>query len=207
MTPGLDAPIVAILRGLRVDEAVDVGEALCAAGIRALEVPLNSPRACDSVRALAQRFLGRALVGAGTVLTPADVDAVADAGAELVVSPDADPNVIAATRRRGLIALPGVFTPTEAFRALRAGAHGLKLFPAEVAGPSGLRALRAVLPPATRVYAVGGVSPENVAEWRAAGADGIGVGSALYKPGMAPATIRRNAEAFVHAWQAATNRR
>jgi len=198
-----DLPLVAILRGLVPEEAVEVGEALVAAGFRALEVPLNSPRPLDSIARMATALGDRALVGAGTVLTPAEAHAVADAGGRLMVSPNTDPSVIAAARARGMLALPGVFTPTEAFAALAAGADALKLFPAEIAGPAGLKALRAVLPAGTRVYAVGGVSPETIPAWRAAGASGAGLGSALFTPGRSAAEVGDRAAAFVAAWRAA----
>jgi len=197
----LDAlPLIAILRGLTPDEAPAVGDALVEAGFRVLEVPLNSPRPLDSIRILAARFEGRALVGAGTVLTPGAARDTAEAGGRLIISPNADAAVIAETRRLQALSLPGVFTPTEAFAALGAGAHALKLFPAEIAGPAGLKALRAVLPPDTRLYAVGGVAPDTLAPWRRAGASGFGIGSALYKPGMDAAEVGDRARAFVEAW-------
>lgn len=198
-----DLPLVAILRGLVPEEAVEVGEALVAAGFRTLEVPLNSPRPLDSIARLATALGDRAVVGAGTVLTPAEAHAVADAGGRLMVSPNTDAAVIAAARARHMLALPGVFTPTEAFAALAAGADALKLFPAEIAGPAGLKALRAVLPAGTRVYAVGGVSPETIPAWRAAGASGAGLGSALFTPGRSAAEVGDRAAAFVRAWRAA----
>ena len=198
-----DLPLVAILRGLVPEEAVEVGEALVAAGFRALEVPLNSPRPLESIARLAAALGDRAIVGAGTVLTPAEAHAVADAGGRLMVSPNTDAAVIAAARARHMLALPGVFTLTEAFAALAAGADALKLFPAEIAGPAGLKALRAVLPAGTRVYAVGGVSPETIPAWRAAGASGAGLGSALFTPGRSAAEVGDRAAAFVRAWRAA----
>ena len=197
----LDAlPLIAILRGLTSEEAPAVGDALVEAGFRVLEVPLNSPRPLDSIRILAARFEGRALVGAGTVLTPGAARDTAEAGGRLIISPNADATVITETRRLQALSLPGVFTPTEAFAALSAGAHALKLFPAEIAGPAGLKALRAVLPPDTRLYAVGGVAPDTLAPWRRAGASGFGIGSALYKPGMDAAEVGDRARAFVEAW-------
>lgn len=199
----LDAlPLIAILRGLTPEGAPAVGDALVEAGFRVLEVPLNSPRPLDSIRILARRFEGRALVGAGTVLTPETARETVQAGGRLIISPNTDPAVIAETRRLQAVSLPGVFTPTEAFAALGAGAHALKLFPAEIAGPAGLKALRAVLPSETRLYAVGGVAPDTLAEWRRAGASGFGIGSALYKAGMDAAEVGRRARAFVNAWKA-----
>lgn len=198
-----ELPLVAILRGLVPEEAVEVGEALVAAGFRTLEVPLNSPRPLESIARLAEALGDRAIVGAGTVLTPAEAHAVADAGGRLMVSPNTDAAVIAAARDRNMLALPGVFTATEAFAALAAGADALKLFPAEIAGPAGLKALGAVLPAGTRVYAVGGVSPETIPAWRAAGASGAGLGSALFTPGRSAAEVGDHAAAFVSAWRAA----
>lgn len=195
-------PLIAILRGLRPSKSVDIGQALLKAGFVALEVPLNSPDPLDSIRLLQDRFGDRAVVGAGTVLTCQDVADVAAAGGRIIISPNANPEVIRATKTAGLISLPGVFTPTEAFAALAAGADGLKLFPAEIAGVSGLKAQRAVLPKATPFYAVGGVTPGSLAAWRAAGADGFGIGSAVYKSGYSPEEVGRRAAAFVDAWRA-----
>ena len=201
--PHLDAlPLIAILRGLDPDEAVAMGEALFDAGFRCLEVPLNSPRPLDSIARLADRFGETMLVGAGTVLTLRAVDEVAAAGGRLIVSPNANPTVIAHAKDRGLVCLPGVFTATEAFSAVEAGADGLKLFPAEIAGVAGLKALKAVLPKAMPLYAVGGVDPGSVAAWRAAGANGFGIGSALYRPGIDAQEAGRRAQAFVAAWAA-----
>lgn len=198
----LDAlPMIAILRGLDPDEAVAIGEALFDAGFRCLEVPLNSPRPLDSIARLAARFGETMLVGAGTVLTPAAVDEVRAAGGRLIISPNANPVVIAHAKAQDLICLPGVFTPTEAFSALEAGADGLKLFPAEIAGTAGLKALKAVLPKTTPIYAVGGVDPGSIQTWRDAGANGFGIGSALYKPGVSAEEAGRRATAFVGAWK------
>ncbi|MGH1591613.1 2-dehydro-3-deoxy-6-phosphogalactonate aldolase [Methylobacterium phyllosphaerae] len=194
-------PLVAILRGLTPDAAPDVGDALVEAGFRLIEVPLNSPEPLRSIAILAERLAGRALVGAGTVLTPAQVEAVATAGGTLVVSPNVDPAVITATVAAGLASLPGYQTPTEAFTALSAGATALKLFPADVATPLALKAHRAVLPPGTRVLAVGGVVPDSIAGWKQAGADGFGLGSNLYRPGKAAADVARDAASFVAALQ------
>ena len=193
-------PLVAILRGLRPEEAVDVGQALVGAGFSCLEVPLNSPEPLDSIRRLRDALDGRAVVGAGTVLTPQAVQDVADAGGQLVISPNADPRVIERTKAQGLFSMPGFFTPTEAFSALEAGADVLKLFPAELAGPGAVKAIKAVLPKGQPLYAVGGVDPDNMAAWRAAGADGFGIGSALYKPGQTAEEVGAVARAFVSAW-------
>ncbi|GKS02730.1 2-dehydro-3-deoxy-6-phosphogalactonate aldolase [Sphingomonas aquatilis] len=192
-------PLVAVLRGLTPDEAAPIGDALVDAGFTLLEVPLNSPDPLASIAAMAKRYAGRAIVGAGTVLTPQDVAAVADAGGALIVSPNTDPAVIRASVERGLISLPGYFTPSEAFAALHAGAHGLKLFPAEGAAPAFLKAQRAVLPKATKVLAVGGITPDTMPQWHAAGADGFGLGSNLYRAGKSAADVARDAAAFVQA--------
>jgi len=201
----LDAlPLIAILRGLTPDEAVDVGEAIVEAGFICLEVPLNSPEPLESIRRLRQALEGRALVGAGTVLTPAAARDVAAAGGQLVISPNTNADVIRETKALGLLSLPGFFTPSEAFTALDAGADALKLFPAEVAGAHGLKAVRAVLPAAARVYAVGGVDPQSMAGWSAAGASGFGIGSAVFKPGQSAGQTGRNAAAFVSAWTTPT---
>ncbi len=197
-------PLVAILRGLKPDEAVEVGAALVAAGFRCLEVPLNSPQPLDSIRRLRDALGDRAIVGAGTVLSPRAVQEVADAGGQIIISPNSNPDVIAATKAAGLISFPAFFTPTEAFAAIDAGADALKLFPAETAGPATLKAIKAVLPPAVPVFPVGGVDPRNLAAWRAAGANGFGLGSALYKPGQTAAQVGAAAEAFVAAWKAST---
>lgn len=194
-------PLIAILRGVRPDEVVPIGEALVAAGFTIIEVPLNSPDPFASVSALAQALAGRAVVGAGTVLRVEDVAAVAEAGGTLIISPNANPRVIADAAARGLVALPGIATPTEAFAALDAGAAALKLFPAEAASPAVLKAMRAVLAPATRVLPVGGVTPEAMAPWRAAGAAGFGLGSALYVAGMTADEVGTRAARFVTAWQ------
>lgn len=195
-------PLVAILRGLKPDEAVEVGEALVAAGFLCLEVPLNSPQPLDSIRRLRDALGDRAIVGAGTVLSPRAVQEVADAGGQIIISPNSNPAVIAASKAAGLISFPAFFTPTEAFAAIDAGADALKLFPAETAGPATLKAIKAVLPPAAPVFPVGGVEPGNLAAWRAAGANGFGLGSALYKPGHTAAQVGAAAQAFVAAWKA-----
>ncbi|MBN9531498.1 MAG: 2-dehydro-3-deoxy-6-phosphogalactonate aldolase [Alphaproteobacteria bacterium] len=203
MLDRLDAlPLVAILRGVTPDEAVGIGEALVAAGFTTIEVPLNSPDPMVSIARLAGRFGGRCLIGAGTVLRVSDVAAVAATGAKLIVMPHADPVIITAAKAHGLVCVPGVATPTEAFAALAAGADGLKAFPAEQIGPEVIKAWRAVLPNATRVMPVGGITPARMAVYRAAGATGFGLGSALYKPGMDAAAVGANARAFVEAWTA-----
>lgn len=195
-------PLIAILRGITPDEAVLVGEALFQAGFRCLEVPLNSPEPLKSIELFADHFGDRMLVGAGTVLTPSAVDNVEAAGGRVIISPNTDPAVISHAKTLGLLSLPGVFTPTEAFAAIDAGADGLKLFPAETAGPAGLKALKAVLPESCPVYAVGGVDPASMAKWRSAGADGFGLGSALFKPGLSPDEVGVRGRAFVAAWSA-----
>lgn len=192
-------PLVAILRGIAPGEAVAVGEALVSAGFAVIEVPLNSPEPLVSIRTLAARFGDDVLVGAGTVTAPAEAEAVVAAGGRLVVMPHADATVIAAARAAGALVLPGCYTATEAFSSIRAGADGLKLFPAEIGGPALLRALRAVLPPGLPVLPVGGVTPASLAAWRAAGAAGYGVGSALYRPGEAAGIVAARAREFVSA--------
>ena len=193
-------PIIAILRGLDPARAVATGEALVAAGITRIEVPLNSPEPLRSIAALQAALGERAGIGAGTVLTPEEVRAVADTGASFIVSPNADARVIERTKALGLGSYPGVFTPTEAFAALAEGADALKIFPAGAFGRDGLKALRAVLPTGTLVYAVGGVGPADFADWCAAGADGFGLGSSLFQPGWpverVAAQARASAEAF-----------
>lgn len=196
-------PLIAILRGITPAEAPAIAQTLITAGITTIEVPLNSPDPLDSIAAMARVAGDRATVGAGTVLTPEHVDQVADAGGQIIVSPNANPAVITRTKERGLQSWPGIFTPTEAFAALDAGADGLKLFPGTMAGPAGLAALRAVLPPGTRVYAVGGAGADNFGDWIAASADGFGIGSALYKPGLSVDEVHSRATQIVAAYKAA----
>ncbi len=190
-------PLVAVLRGLTPAEAPAIGDALADAGFTLIEVPLNSPDPFDSIALLAKRLGGRAIIGAGTVLTTANVQRVADAGGTLIVSPNTDTDVIRASVAAGLISLPGYFTPSEGFAALAAGAHGLKLFPAEGAAPAYLKAQRAVLPKDAKVLAVGGITPDTMQVWRDAGADGFGLGSNLYRVGKSAADVARDAKAYV----------
>jgi 2-dehydro-3-deoxyphosphogalactonate aldolase len=193
-------PLVAILRGIRPDEVEGIADALIGAGFALIEVPLNSPDPFASIETLARHCGDRALVGAGTVLSVADVARVREAGGRMVISPNTDTAVIAATAAAGMASLPGYFTPSEAFAALAAGATALKLFPAEAASPSVLKAQRAVLPRHVPLLAVGGVAPETMAPWRAAGANGFGLGSALYKPGNTAAEVADAARRFAAAW-------
>lgn len=192
-------PLVAILRGICPDEVEAIGAALVEAGIRIIEVPLNSPQPFESMARLASAYGEAALIGAGTVLDPQDVTRVADAGGRLIVSPGTDPRVIAATRAAGLVSAPGFFTPSEAFAAIRAGADALKLFPAEAASPAVVKAQRAVLPDDVPLIVVGGVTPPAMTAYRAAGADGFGLGSALYRPGLTAAAVAERARAFIAA--------
>lgn len=192
-------PLVAIIRGVTPGEAEDIGEALVSAGIRIIEVPLNSPDPLDSIARLARALGDRALVGAGTVLDVESMARVADAGGRIVVSPNTNTEVIRATVARGLVASPGYFTPSEAFAALEAGAHVLKLFPAEAASPAVVKAQRAVLPKDVPLLVVGGVTPESMAAWSAAGADGFGLGGGLYRPGDSAEETHRRARSYVEA--------
>lgn len=192
-------PLVAILRGLTPGDAIQIGEALIEGGIRIIEIPLNSPDPFESIGRLSSALGDRALIGAGTVLDPAQVDLVAQAGGRLVVSPNSEPAVIRRTVAAGLVSTPGYFTPTEAFAALAAGAHALKLFPAEAAGPTVVKAQRAVLPPEVPLIVVGGVTPDLLTGYLEAGASGFGLGGGLYRPGDRPDDVRRRAAAFVAA--------
>lgn len=192
-------PLIAILRGVRPDEVVAIGEELVAAGFTLIEVPMNSPDPLDSVARLVAALGDRAMIGAGTVLTVDQVAAVRDAGGRMVISPNTNVDVIRASAAAGLVSLPGIATPSEALAALDAGATALKLFPAEAASPTVLKAMRAILPSELRVLPVGGIIPEGMAPWRQAGAAGFGLGSALYRPGMAAAEVSGRARAFVAA--------
>ncbi len=194
------SPFVAILRGLTPDEAIPVATALVEAGLRIIEVPLNSPEPLVSIRLLADRFGDTCLVGAGTVTSVEAAHAVREAGAGVIVMPHADVVVIRAAKALGMVCTPGIVTPTEGFAALAAGADGLKLFPAELAGPDVLRALRSVFPRQTLFMPVGGITPDNVAPFIAAGASGFGLGSGLYKPGRSAAEVGQRAAAYAEAW-------
>ncbi|WNL41026.1 2-dehydro-3-deoxy-6-phosphogalactonate aldolase [Halomonas sp. PAMB 3264] len=196
-------PLIGILRGVTPAEVEAIAMVLLEAGITRIEVPLNSPAPFESIALLAERFGDRALIGAGTVLTPAQVKAVHAAGGRLIVSPNARPAVIEAAQALDMQSFPGIVTPSEAFDALDAGATGLKLFPATQVGIEGMKAVRAVLPQGTLLYAVGGIGENNFAEWRAGGVDGAGLGSALYTPGQSAEQVGRQAQALVRAWQAA----
>jgi 2-dehydro-3-deoxyphosphogalactonate aldolase len=190
-------PLIAIVRGVTPGEAEGIGQAIYEAGVRIIEVPLNSPEPLDSIRRLAQRFGDRMLVGAGTVFTPANVEDVHAVGGRLIVSPHFNPAVVRAAVQAGMVACPGYFTPTEAFAALDAGATALKLFPAEAASPDVLKAQRAVIPADVPVMIVGGVKPDNMAGWLAAGASGFGLGGGLYQPGQSPEDTLDKARAYV----------
>ncbi|WP_254796986.1 2-dehydro-3-deoxy-6-phosphogalactonate aldolase [Sulfitobacter albidus] len=187
---------------MRPDEVTQIADAIMAAGITSIEVPLNSPDPLDSIARLVKHSGDRALIGAGTVLTPDDVAGVAGAGGQLIVSPDCNPAVIDATKAAGLQSFPGVLTPTEAFTALRHGADGLKFFPGNLVGEAGLKAMMAVLPQGTQTFAVGGAAPDNFADWIAAGATGFGIGSGLYQAGFDAEEVGKRAAAIVSAFDA-----
>jgi len=195
-------PLVAILRGLDIASAEDVGQALFDAGFRILEVPLNRPGALECIRILSAMAPADALVGAGTVLRTADVDAVKAAGGKLIVSPNCNPEVIRHSTASGLYSAPGIATPSEAFAALDAGAHALKIFPAEQVGTAGLKALLSVLPSGTPIWPVGGITPESMAAWVKVGATGFGIGGQLYAPGTPADQVKTRAAGFVAAWKA-----
>jgi len=195
-------PLIAILRGLTPDEALPVGQALAEAGFRIIEVPLNSPQPLRSIETLARALGDRCLIGAGTVMSAVQVTDVAQAGGRLIVMPHGDAQVIRAAKAQGLWCAPGIATPTEGFAALAAGADALKLFPAELLTPAVVKAMRAVFPPQVPFLPVGGITPQNLAAYRAVGANGFGLGSALYKPGMTPQQVAVQARAFVAAWNA-----
>lgn len=195
--------IVAILRGVTPDEVVAVSQTLYDAGVRVVEVPLNSPEPFISIEKLSKAFADKMVVGAGTVLTIQDVNLLKTHGGQISVSPDCNEATISRAVELGIVPLPGVFTPTEAFAAIRAGAKHLKLFPAEVASPATIKAWKAVLPKHVKIYAVGGVTPENMGDWLAAGASGFGIGSSIFKPGMSMAKISESAHSLVSAWKRA----
>jgi 2-dehydro-3-deoxyphosphogalactonate aldolase len=192
-----ECPLVAIIRGVTPGEVVAIGEALYAEGIRIIEVPLNSPQPLDSIRALAEALGERALIGAGTVLDPADVKRVRQVGGRLIVSPNTYAPVIEATAAAGMVSAPGYFTPSEAFAALRAGATALKLFPAEAASPAVVKGQRAVLPKHVPLLVVGGVTAANMRPYLDAGANGFGLGSGVYKPGQTPSEVAAQARSYV----------
>ncbi len=196
-------PLVAILRGLKPSEALDIGTALVDAGFGIIEVPLNSPDPLESIALLAKEFGDTCIIGAGTVLSAEQVDGVIDAGGRLIVSPDMKPTVIKRTRERDGLSFPGVFSPTEAFGAIDAGCHALKFFPASLHGPNGVKAIKAVLPPQMNVLAVGGVTVPTIGEWLAAGTDGFGIGSNVYKAGWDAEKVSTEAKAFVAAFDVA----
>jgi len=205
MWPADAPPIVAILRGVRPGEAGSIAQALYDAGLRMIEVPLNSPDPLESIAHLSRAFGDRCLIGAGTVLSVADVEAVEAAGGKLVVTPNTDPAVIRRAVALGMLVLPGFATASEAFAALQAGAHGLKLFPATTYGPGHLKALKSVLPRAVPVFAVGGVGAADLDVWRAAGADGFGVGGEIYKPGDSAEDVEHKAQALMAALAASSS--
>jgi 2-dehydro-3-deoxyphosphogalactonate aldolase len=195
--------IIAILRGIAPDDAKAIGEVLIETGITTIEIPLNSPRPLESIALLAKAFGSVATIGAGTVLRVQDVRDIASAGGRIIVSPSFDAEVVHETKALNMASWPGVLSPTECFAALKAGADGLKIFPCSVVGPSGVKAIRAVLPPETSIYAVGGAGPANFADWIAAGVNGFGIGTALYQPGHSVAQVRQAAVDIVRAYDSA----
>jgi len=196
--------IIAILRGIAPDDAKAIGEALIETGITTIEIPLNSPRPLESIALLAKAFGSVATIGAGTVLSVQSVREIASAGGRIIVSPSFDAEVVQETKSLNMASWPGVLSPTECFAALKAGADGLKIFPCSVLGPSGVKAIRAVLPPETSVYAVGGAGPANFSDWIAAGVNGFGIGTALYQPGHSVAQVRQAAVEIVRAYDSAS---
>ena len=192
--------IIAILRGILPENACAITDALIEAGVTKIEVPLNSPDPFDSIERMVKHAGDRAVIGAGTVLTAVDVDRLASIGAQMIVSPNCDPEVIARTKAAGMLSYPGVLTPTECFAAIKAGADGLKFFPAFKLGADGLAAIKAVLPKGTETYAVGGVGPDDFADWHKVGATGFGLGSNLFKPDWTAEKIRAAAEACVERY-------
>jgi 2-dehydro-3-deoxyphosphogalactonate aldolase len=193
-------PLVAILRGVRPEEVEAIAATLFEQGFRLIEVPLNSPDALASIERLARSLPNEAVVGAGTVLSPEAADRVRDAGGDLIVMPHGDTRVVRHVKAQGLWCVPGAASPTEVFACVEAGADAVKLFPAELLSPQVVRAMRAVLPPALRLLPVGGIAPDSLAAYRAAGASGFGLGGALYTPGLSPADVAQRARAFVNAW-------
>lgn len=194
--------LIAILRGVTPSEVTEIARTLLAAGIDKIEVPLNSPNPFESIATLIRDFQGQGLFGAGTVLTIDDVDRLSELGADMVISPNCNIEVISRTKSSGMLSFPGAMTPTECFAALDAGADGLKFFPGELIGPIGLRAMRAVLPKDTHCFAVGGAKPDNFSEWVDAGATGFGIGSAIYRAGDSPETVAHKAREIVRAYDA-----
>jgi 2-dehydro-3-deoxyphosphogalactonate aldolase len=200
------SPLIAILRGVRPDEVIAICAALEAAGVAIVEVPLNSPNPMESIRLLAENFGDRLLIGAGTVMTTAQVEEIAGVGGRLIVTPHAEPEIVRTAKRLGMVAAPGFFTPAEAFRLLDAGADAIKLFPAEGSNPAALRGMRAIFPSGTLVIPVGGIAPDNIRIWHEAGAAGYGIGSSIYKPGDTAEIVGRKAAALVAACRAVMER-
>lgn len=198
-------PLFAVLRGINPEDAVGVASALVAAGFAILEVTMNSPEPMQSITAIKQAIGDNVLLGGGTVTTAAEVDAIGEAGGQLIVSPHCDAELIAYASKRGMVTFPGVLTPTEMFGALKAGATGLKIFPAELFSPQGIKAVKAVLPPATPIYVVGGIHAGNMADYLLSGATGFGFGGSLYRPGQSSDQVFENAKALVEAFAAAAD--